>query len=92
MPPSSSLTQGEQYFEQACAATGIRARRFPVARMAGFRHPDYKLSLPKCGALAEVKQLDPSDEDRRVVRDIQTRFMEIPTIKMSKTLKACRSF
>ena len=60
-----TLTLGERLFEQACAATGIRYRRFRIAKIAGHKRPDYKVNIRECGAIVEVKQLVPNAEERR---------------------------
>ncbi|MGA8612962.1 MAG: hypothetical protein WB760_14945 [Xanthobacteraceae bacterium] len=68
--PPDTLTLGETLFEQACAATGIRYRRFRVAKVAGHKRPDYKVNIPDCGAIVEVKELVPNAQERRAAAEL----------------------
>lgn len=66
-----TITLGERLFEQACAATGIRYRRVRVAKVAGHKRPDYKVNIPECGAIVEVKEIEPNAEERHERRELE---------------------
>jgi len=67
---SDAVTLSEQLFQQACDATGIRYRRLRVAKAAGYQRPDYKVNIPGCGAIVELKQIEPNAEDRRRIAEV----------------------
>ncbi len=66
-----ALTLAEKLFEAACAAKGIRYKRVPISNVKGHRRPDYRVTLPECSAIVEVKQVDENDEDRRQDRELR---------------------
>ena len=61
-PRASDNTISEQLFEEFCADHGIPFE--PVPR-AATRTPDYDLSIVSHRAIAEVKQIEPNDDDLR---------------------------
>jgi hypothetical protein len=55
------LTRAEQLFERFCSKAGINATPIPTG---GTKTPDYRLSFGVQEVIAEVKQLDPNDEEK----------------------------
>jgi hypothetical protein len=55
------LTRAEELFERFCNRVGIKATPIPTG---GKKTPDYRLSVGGQEVVAEVKQLDPNDEEK----------------------------
>ena len=55
------MTLADQLFERFCARVGIKATPIPTG---GKKTPDYRLSVTGQEVIAEVKQLDPNDEEK----------------------------
>jgi hypothetical protein len=71
-PVRSDRTTSEKLFEEACRATRICCRRIRVATVQGHRRPDYKVQTPLCGAVVEVKEVAPNEEDLRHRAELAT--------------------
>lgn len=59
----SSRTISEVHFEQLCANRGIVCERIPESST---KTADYRVSLGSMPIIAEVKQLDPNDDDKKL--------------------------
>lgn len=60
----SPLTISEQLFEQLCARSKIECARIPEQH--GVRTADYRVNVPQVPLIVEIKQLDPTNEDKRL--------------------------
>ena len=63
-------TESETLFEQFCASRGIRCVRVP---RESARTSDYRLVVAAGEVVAEVKQLDPNEDDRLIAREFAER-------------------
>jgi len=84
----AALTKGEEMFEAACRFAGIAYRRVPVARSESHRRPDYKVTVGHCGALVEVKQIDPNEQDRQEARDLAAGKIAVRSNKPGARLRS----
>jgi hypothetical protein len=50
-------------FEAACAGKEICFRRIRTSKAPRQRRPDYRVDIPRCSAIIEVKQIDPNSKD-----------------------------
>ena len=60
-------TISEELFETFCADHGVECRPIPRAAM---RTPDYELDVASHRAIAEVKQIDPNEDDEQAQREV----------------------
>ncbi|MBZ0189318.1 MAG: hypothetical protein K8F91_23945, partial [Candidatus Obscuribacterales bacterium] len=59
----SNRTISEVHFEKLCASRGVDCERIP---RSAAKTADYRVSLDSTTIIAEVKQLDSNDEDRKL--------------------------
>lgn len=71
------LTRSEELFERVCQTRGIACRRIPEGKT---KTPDYEIALSSVGVLVEVKQLEETDEDRKI-NDALSKGDEIPDVE-----------
>jgi hypothetical protein len=64
-------TTSESLFERFCDETGIQSTRLPAGPSEGQRTPDYEIHLQVPPILAEVKQIDPNRDDRKLRLQLQ---------------------
>jgi hypothetical protein len=77
MQEEEKKTLSEELFEQLCKVRGVRFE--PIPRTKIFRTPDYRIWLNKTEeVIIEVKQLDLTKEDLRLIEDIR-KGREIPS-------------
>ncbi len=70
-------TLSEELFEQLCIVRGVQFE--PIPRVKDFRTPDYRIWLNETvEVIVEVKQLDLTKEDLRLIEDIR-KGREIPS-------------
>jgi hypothetical protein len=63
-PESARQTRSEWLFERFCALNGIPFIRVPEATE---QRPDYRMILPSTHVVVEVKELEPTSEERAVI-------------------------
>jgi len=63
--PVSNRTISEVHFEKLCANRGVGCERIPESSA---KTADYRMSLGSTIIIAEVKQLDPNDEDEKLAK------------------------
>jgi len=83
------LTVSEQLFENLCQTKEIPYQRIPEGKT---KTPDYELTIDSANILVEVKQLDETDEDRRMYealnRGNDTPVVECPSNRVRLQIAA----
>lgn len=62
-------TQSEHLFEELCDQHGVGCRRLPLCE--GRKQPDYELEIGDQHVIAEVKQINANDEDKRFAEALE---------------------
>ncbi len=65
-------TKSEDLFEQFCTENNIR---FSKIAEASQKTPDYQIGIDGCEIVVEVKQIDPSKEDKKLIEQLNTTGM-----------------
>lgn len=58
-------------FERFCQKVEIKASPIPEDSKGGPRTPDYLLAVESSEIVVEVKQLDPSDEEKKLIEELE---------------------
>jgi hypothetical protein len=66
MPNPSAKPISEILFERFCAEVGLECHRVPESPQEGVRTPDYLIKVRAAEIFAEIKHLDPSDEEKKI--------------------------
>ncbi len=65
----SRPTISEELFERYCSDVGVQYE--PIQTEEGVRTPDYRLTMSRHTVIAEVKQVDPNDEELRLMKQLE---------------------
>jgi len=66
-----TTTLSEQLFELFCERNSIVWQRIATADVGGEQRPDYEIALSGQRVIVEVKQFDPTAEERRLLRQLE---------------------
>jgi hypothetical protein len=62
-------TLSETQFERWCHACGIKCRRIREASVQGHKRPDYAIKVQQHWCIVEIKQLDPTPDDKALLQE-----------------------
>jgi len=66
----STPTQSELLFEEWCRQQKLRCRRIKEAHKDHQKRPDYAVAVPGGWCIVEVKEIEPNDEDDRMLAEL----------------------
>ena len=82
---TSNRTESENLFEELCLQHGVEVTRLPVCSES--QQPDYELVLASGQkVIAEVKQINPNENDRRAIEDLECKGLAMHGDNFARTV------